>query len=269
MIFNLFFSGLSKKNKYAAELEATIISLFENYHIAWNNFCDQLGSSSNLPKLNLSIKSDSIYACLDEMDAAIKTLCTTVENVSSKLDLSEIARNPSIDFECLNLLLAQIAISGVSLISEASIGIIVFYLTRHFLLIRLMNTGVLAGSTPLLGEVAQVVQSSISTVPFARLTTLQNGIVIGTTAVVVLLMDLVLSIIEAGAEYSIVDNHIAHLQHIIGEISDIMIKETKSITNLTQKLKDGFIWLDSSHMILIDKENSNHSIISLEEFNAY
>ncbi|MGL4362412.1 MAG: hypothetical protein ACRCSG_03905 [Cellulosilyticaceae bacterium] len=268
MIFNLFFSGVRKKEKYAKELEATITSLFENYHIAWNDLCTQLGPSSNLPRLNLSIKSDSIYACLDEMDNAVKVLCNTVENLSSKLDLSEIIRNPSINFQTLNLSLAKIAAAGLSFITENIIATITFYLTRHFLLLRLANSGALNASAPLLNDVSNVLNSSIPRIPFSNLTTFQKGVVVGTTIAVVLLVDLIFSILEYNSEGSQLDNHIAHLQHIIGEISDIMTKETNSVIHLTQKLKDGFIWLDESHMMLIDKKHLNHSVISLEEFDS-
>ncbi|MGL4362410.1 MAG: hypothetical protein ACRCSG_03895 [Cellulosilyticaceae bacterium] len=291
MLFNyLIYPHLKEKEQYFQKLEKQIFTLFDNYRLSWNNFCDQLGPTHSIPKLNLSIHSASIYDCLAEIEAAANQYHKKITTISEEADLSELLDlepHKYANISMLNLKFANSIKNATILASDFLIAIATFKSIRANLL-SLISTKVTLPPT-VSSTFSSLIDESFSTTTSAAPFIMKNPKIVtpiaeaGThtpssithvtivqTAVIVLLVDLIFSLIDGFFMDNFCSTHIQQLEYVLSNLSSVMTKETLKIQNLTQTLKDGVAWLDDSHLIILPKEPFDiiaPKILSLEEFN--
>ncbi|MGL4363004.1 MAG: hypothetical protein ACRCSG_07060 [Cellulosilyticaceae bacterium] len=102
MIFdNIIFYKQKEMEKRIKELEKEIESLFENYREAWNELCDEINSENEIPALRKSIKRNSIYECLQEMDNATKILEETINNIGKQIKFETLLKDNNYNIQKL------------------------------------------------------------------------------------------------------------------------------------------------------------------------
>ncbi|MGL4362407.1 MAG: hypothetical protein ACRCSG_03880 [Cellulosilyticaceae bacterium] len=243
MIFNKFFySDNSRKKQHLLKLELQITHLFENYHIAWNNFADELGPELFIPKLSRSVKCEPIYSCLQEMDHAMTTLCDIISNISNSPSLSELIKGESkYTLDKKNILSPWF----VCLFGEFFVGVPTIYFS------------------------SRVFSYAIKSTFFSKNTsnTICTGTSVVITVVLFILVDAIFSCMEESINAKEFDERIAKLHIISKQLTDLMVTATDKLTSLTQSLKDGIILLDTDHMLIIDKSSNYAKVITLHETN--
>ncbi|MGL4363008.1 MAG: hypothetical protein ACRCSG_07080 [Cellulosilyticaceae bacterium] len=118
MIFNkIFFPANQKKENQIKELENQIEMLFENYYIAWNNLSEEIAPNDKSIKLIKSIKKTTMEECIQEMDYAVNTLQSKINNIGEKIELEKLLEKNNYKFKILT---SEII---ASIIDKSSIGI--------------------------------------------------------------------------------------------------------------------------------------------------
>ncbi|MGL4362403.1 MAG: hypothetical protein ACRCSG_03860 [Cellulosilyticaceae bacterium] len=231
MILSELFFHMSKKIHDISSIEHRIISLFEHYYIAWNNFVLQLGPESSVPKLHLSIKNSSIYQCLDEMNAALEILHSQINNTPNQLKLYKLLSIPKFHFLSPAYIISYSMLCPLEIIADVLVA-------RNFL----------------------------SNSALCSLSTQNLAIKLGSTAVLVLLADMLEDIITFWPIKNSIDKQRQRLDVVLNEFSNAIQKETDFILYLTQLLDTGIVWLDKTHMLLVGKDFPEAKIVSVEDF---
>ncbi|MGL4362404.1 MAG: hypothetical protein ACRCSG_03865 [Cellulosilyticaceae bacterium] len=239
MLFEeILFLGIEKKRKHLEHLDAEITSLFEHYYIAWNNFVDHLGPLSPVPALHCSIKTDSIYDCLHEMERAKNILYTTVNNVCLKASVSNLDSLQNIDFHLSTINALKNSLLQAQIVAEVPLSYAAFLLFRYLL----------------------------KSVPESLLSTKFNLFAsFSFAAATMVLIDLLFSYITDYILDQKLDLFISNANNILSSLSEILQKETTLIVKVTQHLESGLVWLDSTHMLLVPKDNTLPTIFNIED----
>ncbi|MGL4362033.1 MAG: hypothetical protein ACRCSG_01940 [Cellulosilyticaceae bacterium] len=142
MLFNnLFFPSNRTKEEQIQQLEQQLISLFENYHIAWNNFCKVSQIEDYIPTLKKSIKENTLEECIKEIDYATTILEDTINNIIDHIDLHMLFKKCNYKIQSLEsawlknvIQYLPISIGGLS-----GIGISAYVCHRIFLKYNVFN----------------------------------------------------------------------------------------------------------------------------------
>ncbi|MGL4362405.1 MAG: hypothetical protein ACRCSG_03870 [Cellulosilyticaceae bacterium] len=245
MIFNnLFFSNNPQKEQKLLEMEQQIKSLFENYHVAWNNFCDTISPTANIPKLTLSLKNSSIEDCFLEIVRADEILQQQLYN-------QFISVNPT------NASLKKLYI----FLDEVH--------SRHNA-VKALNKFFTLGLDTMLSILAFKLSADFFKNNFAHKFTnpFTNPFAFGNAVAIFVLVDCILSFLDSACSYILLDVHIKRLQDVLSTLSSVMQESTTRIITLTQELKDGLVWLDKNHLLLLNSETSTPQLISLYNFDT-
>ncbi|MGL4362647.1 MAG: hypothetical protein ACRCSG_05190 [Cellulosilyticaceae bacterium] len=89
------------------------------------------------------------------------------------------------------------------------------------------------------------------------------GIVI--IVAMVLILDAITCCIEGFVRSKELNKRLGQMNNIVGELTRTMGSETAKLIKLTQSIKDGVVMLDSEHMILVDAETSEETIVKTSD----
>ncbi|MGL4362408.1 MAG: hypothetical protein ACRCSG_03885 [Cellulosilyticaceae bacterium] len=322
MIFNyLFFSKNHEKRKYLKTLEIKLITLFDNYRVAWNNFCTQLGPTSTVPKLHFTISTHTLQSCLSEIDKASTALCNTINNIFYSIHLPNLLNKSDASLKFVNLYFTEYLLKSIVSLGDSIVGFLAFkLLCNNFFVphvyyrpnlslssISQLNSNLnhtapsvhfnrhapnapdFPHSSILFDDAA--LNASLKSFPnnninnntirdnTIRDNTIRDNITkpvskefklvssISNVTMIILLTDFILSFVEEFIVSQLLEDSIKQTSHILTLLTHIITTETSALLSITQSLQDGIIWLDSEHMLLIDKKTSIPSLFVLDQFN--
>ncbi|MGL4363006.1 MAG: hypothetical protein ACRCSG_07070 [Cellulosilyticaceae bacterium] len=128
------------KEKQLRILEKEITNLFENYKVAWNNFCEKISPKGEIPKLEKSILNDSVEDCLEEIDDATKILEEIVSNVGKEIQIEKLMqnRNYRIDelLDKLTIDIFKYSGAGVSVVLGILAGVLFYRKFKYEIIIN-------------------------------------------------------------------------------------------------------------------------------------
>ncbi|MGL4362032.1 MAG: hypothetical protein ACRCSG_01935 [Cellulosilyticaceae bacterium] len=401
MLFNnLFFPSNRIKEKQIQQLEQQLISLFENHHIAWNNFCKVSKIEDYVPTLKKSIKENSVEDCIKEIDYATTILENTITNITDKLDLQLLFEKCNYKIQSLesDLLKKVINYLPITIGGLSGIGISAYIFHRVLLkqhifnncmthisniynteinslistlipsqtssiaswnslkqelfsscdtsiqqmyvkfLVNIQNSTIATSDKAIMTnlfkntianncvQTHQLINSQLSTLKpvstsFTELSAVTSSpklllsdadtilnvmnnnfnlsldldhtfinsdnlfqldsiilnkkhspmfylsssiIGIGIIATIIILLDVLISSIEAFIQSKLLNIKFAQITNILTELTTLMTKETISLIHLTSNIQDGILYFDKEHMVLVDN-NNNLKLVTLKD----
>ncbi|MGL4362104.1 MAG: hypothetical protein ACRCSG_02355 [Cellulosilyticaceae bacterium] len=144
-ILNLFAISNEEKERKNLKFEKMIRKLFKEYHMQWNELCEQIGPKVHIPKLTKNIEKDDINECLTEMDTAEKQLDEIIKKISEqmkymvlikKYDYKNMKLKPNNIFTIL-----EYVTCGIMICESVALSILAYmYIKKNFGDIACMNS---------------------------------------------------------------------------------------------------------------------------------
>ncbi|MGL4362423.1 MAG: hypothetical protein ACRCSG_03960 [Cellulosilyticaceae bacterium] len=120
---NIIYPDNKNKKEKIKIIEQELSTLFSNYSIAWNNFCEQIDLNNAVPKLQKSLKTNSLTECIDEIDHATKTLDNIIKNATEKLESANLFTKTDYTFKTLQPVQLQEFIKYTPLLAGGLTGL--------------------------------------------------------------------------------------------------------------------------------------------------
>ncbi|MGL4362406.1 MAG: hypothetical protein ACRCSG_03875 [Cellulosilyticaceae bacterium] len=269
MIWNsIFFHDNHLRRKKLKELELDLTNLFVNYHIAWNEFCAQLGPSCELPPLTKSLTTDTLFECLEEIQDAATILCDIINNISCRLNITEKLNDPTLTLQRLDSTMTTQFLLFQDIVVDSLTAVVSFFIMRATILkVVALNLEHAADQAAMDAFAAQTVYQRtlrVFTDASGNFSFTNTSICIAGMAILVLTVDLFISYFAEANSYQYLLARYNTLKDVSDRLTHIIKHETSKLTSLTQSLKDGALFLDKEHMLLVDTATSTAKLIKLD-----